>query len=171
LAWDTYEFETSCSESYIPSPCIPAYAPSLCEICHCSDHDSSSCPYYISNEGLARLSNMIETIDKQRVELEFKMREFNLSCKTDLMFSSPKLDVCLCDDGVSFLPLESKLEVVLEPALPTLSLAAPSSPSTLRDNTIFNTLLPDPSLPLAQSMEFKVGDTLPNPLPPPAAPS
>ena len=51
LAWDTYEFETSCFDSYIPSPCIPDLAPSLCETCHCFDHDSTSCPYYISNEG------------------------------------------------------------------------------------------------------------------------
>jgi len=113
LAWDTYEFKTSCSDAYIPPPCIPAYVRPMCEICHCSDHDNSSGPYYIPNEGLARLSNVIETIDKQRVELKFKMREFDLSCKTDLRFSFPKLDVCLCDNGVSFPPLESRLEAVL----------------------------------------------------------
>ena len=84
LAWDTHEFETSCSESYIPAPCIPAYAPPLCEICHCSDHDNSSCPYYIPSEGLARISNMIATIEKQGVELEIKMRESDLSFKTTL---------------------------------------------------------------------------------------
>ena len=61
LAWDTREFETSCSGSYIPPPCTPAHAPPLCEICHCSDHDSSSCPYYIPSESFARISNMIET--------------------------------------------------------------------------------------------------------------
>ena len=72
-----YEFETSCSDSYIPPACTPAYAPPLCEICQCSDHDSSSCPYYIPSEGLAGISNMIETIEKQRVELEIKMREFD----------------------------------------------------------------------------------------------
>ena len=45
LVRDTYEFEASCSDSYIPPPCIPAYVPPMCEICQCSDHDSSSCPY------------------------------------------------------------------------------------------------------------------------------
>ena len=93
LAWDTYEFETSCSDFYIPLPCIPAYVPPVCEICHCSDH-YSRCSYYSSNEGFARSSNMMETIDKQRVELDIKMMKFDLSHETDLRFSSPKLDVC-----------------------------------------------------------------------------
>ena len=60
---------------------------------------------------------MIETINKQRVELEIKMREFDLSYETDPRFSSPKLNFCLCDDGVFFPPLESGLEVVLDPPL------------------------------------------------------
>jgi len=77
------------------------------------------------------------------------MREFDLSHETDLRFSSPKLDVCLCDDGVSFSRLESGLEVVLDPSLITLPLLAPFSPSTHRDNTTFNMLLPDPPFPLA----------------------
>ena len=63
---------------------------------------------------------MIETMDKQRVELEIKMREFDLSYETDLRFSSPKLDVYLCDDGVSFPLLEFGLEAVLDPSLVTL---------------------------------------------------
>jgi len=113
LAWDTYEFETSCFDSYIPSPCIPTCAPILCDICHCSDHDNTSCPYYISDDSFARLSDMIETMDKQRAELQIKMREFDLSPETDLRFSSPKLDVYLCDDGVSFPPLDTGLEVYL----------------------------------------------------------
>ena len=117
LAWDTYEFETSCSDSYIPPPCIPAPVPPMCAICHCSDHASSSCPYYIPSDGLARISNMIETMNKQRVEFETKMREFDLSWKTNFSFSSSKLDVCLCDDGVSFPPLESGLEAGLDLSL------------------------------------------------------
>jgi len=64
----------------------------------------------------------------------------------------------LCDDGASFPPLESRLEVVLDPSLATLSLVAPSSPSTLRDNITFKMLLPDTPLPLAQSTEFKAGE-------------
>ena len=60
------------------------------------------------------------------------MREYDLSHETDLRFSSPKLDVCLCDDGASVPPLESGLETVLDPSLATLPLVAPSS--TLRDN-------------------------------------
>jgi len=159
LAWDTYEFETGCSDSYIPPPCIPAYVPPVCEICHCSDHNNIACPYYISNEDFARLSSMIETMSQQQVEFEIKMREFDLSHETDLRFSAPKLDVCLCDDGASFPALESELEVVLDPSLATLPLVAPSSLSTLRDNTMFNIFLPDPPLPLAQSTEFEVGET------------
>ena len=128
LAWDTYEFETSCFDSYIPSPCIPTCTPPMCTICHCFDHDSNSCPYYISNEGFARLSHMIQTMDKQRVEFEIKTREFDLSHETDLRFSSPKLDVCLCDDGASFPPLESGLDAIFDPSLVSLPLVAPSSP-------------------------------------------
>jgi len=158
LAWDTYEFETSCFDFYIPPPYIATCVPPVCEICHCSDHYSHCCPYYISNEGFPRFSNMIEAIDKQRVEFELKMREYDLSHETDLRFSSPKLDVCLCDDGASVPPLESRLEAVLDPSLTTLLLVAPSSPLTLRDNTTFNMRLPDSPLPLAQSTEFKVGE-------------
>ena len=47
LAQDTYEFETSQFTSSTPSPCVPNYTPLVCEICHCSDHDSVSCPYHI----------------------------------------------------------------------------------------------------------------------------
>ena len=78
---------------------------------------------------------------------EIKIREFDLSHETDLRFS--KLNVYLCDDGASFSPLESRLEAVLDPSLATLPLVAPSSPSTLRGNTKFNMLLPNPPLPLA----------------------
>jgi len=46
---------------------------------------------------------MIETMNKQQVEFANKMREYGLSHEIDLKFSSPKLDVCLCDDGASFL--------------------------------------------------------------------
>jgi len=91
LGWDTYEFETSCSDSYIPSPCIPTYAPPMCEICHCSDHDSTFRPYYISDEGFARLNSMIKTMNKQQAEFENKIREFNLSHETNLRFSFSKI--------------------------------------------------------------------------------
>jgi len=88
---------------YIRPPCVPTYAPLVCIICHYSDHDSTSCPYCIYDDGLARLSSMIETMNKQQVEFANKTREYDLSYKTNLRLSSPKLDVCLCDDGVSFL--------------------------------------------------------------------
>ena len=159
LARDTHEFETSCFDSYIPSPCILTYTPPVCEICYCSDHDNTSCPYYVSNEGFARLSSMIETMNKQQAKFENKMREFDLSHETNLRFSSPNLDVCLCDDGASFSPLESGLEVGLDPPLTTLPIVPPPSPSSLCNNTTFNMTLPDPLLPLAQSTEFKVGET------------
>ena len=45
LAQDTYEYEISCTNSYIPPPYIPDYAPPMREIRHCSDHGSNSCPY------------------------------------------------------------------------------------------------------------------------------
>ena len=102
---------------------------------------------------------MIETMNEQEIEFVNKMREYDLSHETDLRFSSPKLDVCLCDNGASLSPLESGLEAVFDPSLCTLPLVAPSPPSILRDNTTFNMLFPDPSLPLAQSTEFKVGGT------------
>jgi len=78
LAQDIYEFETSCSDSCTPPPCIPDYAPPVCKIYHCSNHASNSCPYYISNEGFAGLSNMIETMNKQQIEFANKLREYDL---------------------------------------------------------------------------------------------
>ena len=92
---------------------------------------------------------MIETINKQQAEFENKMREFDLSHKTDFRFSGPKLDVCLCDDGVSVPPLGSGLEAVLDSSFTTLPLVAPSSPGILRGNNTFDITLPDPPLPLA----------------------
>jgi len=78
LAWDTYEFETSQFDSYIPPPCIPTYAAPVCIIGCCSDYDNTSCPYYISNEGFAKLSNMIEVMNKQQDEFDSKMQEYDL---------------------------------------------------------------------------------------------
>jgi len=68
LAQDTYDFDISCANSYNPPPCILDLAPSWCETYHCSDHDSTSCSYYISDEGFNRLSSMIETIDEQHIK-------------------------------------------------------------------------------------------------------
>jgi len=65
----------------------------MCEICYCSDHNSTSCPYYILDDGFARVSSMIETMNKQQVEFANKMREYDLSHETNLRFSSPRLDV------------------------------------------------------------------------------
>ena len=44
---------------------------------------------------------MMETMNKQQVEFANKMREYDLSHETDLRFSSPILDVYLCDHGAS----------------------------------------------------------------------
>ena len=115
LAQDTYEFEISCANSNNPLPCIPDLAPSLCETCHCSDHDSTSCPYYISDEGFTRLSSMIETIDEQHIKIVNSKREYDLSRQTNLRFSSTGLNVNFSDDGESFPPLEFGLEEVLDP--------------------------------------------------------
>ena len=83
----------------------------------------------------------------------------DLSHETDLKLSSARLNVNLCDDGVSFLILESKLEEVLDCPLTILSLAAPSLPRTLRDNIALTLTFSDPTFPLAQSPKFKVGET------------
>jgi len=101
---------------------------------------------------------MIEIMNQQRVEFEIKISEFDLSHETDLRFSFPKLDVCLCDDGASFSPLEFGLNVVLDRPLTTPSLVTPSLPSFLNNNTTFIMTLPNPPLPLTQSTEFEVGD-------------
>ena len=89
LAWDTYEFDNSCSDSCITSPCISNYAPPVCQILYCYDHDSTSYPYYISDDGFARLNSIIKTMNKQQVEFANKIREYDLSHETNLKFSSP----------------------------------------------------------------------------------
>ena len=88
------------------------------------------------------------------------MREFDLSHKSDFRFSSPILDVCLCDDDASFPPLESGIEAIHDPPLTTPSLVAPSLTSTFRDNTTLIMTFSDPPFPLAQSTEFEVGEIL-----------
>jgi len=81
----------------------------VCEICHCSDHVNTSCPYYISDNDFARLSSMIETMNKQQVEFANKMREYDLSHEINLRFSSTRLHVHLCDEDASYPPLECRL--------------------------------------------------------------
>jgi len=88
-------------------------------------------------------------MNKQQVEFANKMREYDMSHETDLRLSSLRLDFYLCDDGVSFPPLESGLEVVLDPPMTTSSLIIPSSPSTFRDNTMLIMTFPDPPFSLA----------------------
>ena len=107
LARDTYEFETCQFTSSTPSPCVPNYTPLACEICHCSDHDSVSCPYHISADGFARISSMIEAMNEQQVKLANRMREYDLSHKTNLRVNFSELDFKLCDDGGSSVALES----------------------------------------------------------------
>jgi len=70
---------------------------------------------------------MIETINEQHIAIAYRMREYDLSRETDLSFNSTRLDVDFCDDGVSSLLLESRLEEVLDPPPTTLSFVAPSS--------------------------------------------
>jgi len=117
-----------------------------------------SCPHYISDEGFATLSNIIETVSKQQIEFANKMREYNLSPETNLGSSAPKLDVNLCDDGASFPPLESGIGKVIDPPLTTLPIIAPSSPSPFRNNIAFIMTYPDPPFPLTQSTKFEVGE-------------
>jgi len=87
------------------------------------------------------------------------MQEYDLSHKTNLRVSSPKLDVNFCDDGTSFLTVEPKLEKVLDPPLTTLPHIALYL-ATLGTTLHFSRPFPNPPLPLAQSMEFEVGWTL-----------
>jgi len=103
---------------------------------------------------------MIEIMNEQQVTFVNKMQEYNLSHEIDLKFCPPKLDFYLRDDGASVPPLESGLEAVCDPFLTTPSLVVPSSPSTLRANTVFIMTFPNPPFPLAQSMEYEVGETL-----------
>jgi len=68
--------------------------------------------------------------------------------RLDPRFHSPELNVNLCDDGESFPSLESGLEEVFDPPSTTLHTVAPSSSSTLRDNTTSITTFPDTPYPL-----------------------
>jgi len=121
----------------------------MCEIFHYFDHDSNYCPYYIFDEGFARLSNMIETMNEQQIEFANKIQEYDLSPEPDLSSSSPRPDVNLCDDSTSFPPIESGLDEVLNPPLTTLLTVALSYPNTLRDSTAFIMTFLDTHSPLA----------------------
>jgi len=102
---------------------------------------------------------MIETMNEQQFEFANKIQDYDPSHEIDLRFSSPVFDTYLCDDGASFPPLESRLEIVCDLSLTTQSLVVPSSPSILRDNTTFIMIFFDPTLPLTQSTKFEVGET------------
>ena len=65
---------------------------------------------------------MIEAMNEQQVKLANRMREYDLSHRTNLRVNFSELDVKLCDDGASSLALESGLEKVSDPLLPTLPL-------------------------------------------------
>jgi len=129
--------------------------PLVCEIYDCSDHDSDSCSCHISTDSFAMIASMIKTMNDQQVKFANCMRKYDLSHMTDLRVNFSKLDVNLCDDSVSSLTLESRLEEVHDPPLTTLSLVTPSLPSTLRDNTPLYTTYLDPPFPLAQLTEFE----------------
>ena len=87
------------------------------------------------------------------------MRKYDLLHEIGLRVSSPRLHVNLCDDGVSFPPLEFGLGEVIDPPLTTLPIVAPPSPSPFRNNTaLIMTFLDTPS-PLAQSTRFEVSET------------
>jgi len=115
---------------------------------------------YISDDGFARLSNVIETMNEQQIDFANKMRECDLSPETDLSSSSPRLDVNLCDDCASFPPQQSRLEEVLDPPLTTLLTFTPSFPNTLKNYTALMMTFFDTPPPLAQSTEFKVGENV-----------
>ena len=69
---------------------------------------------------------MIETINGQHIAIANRMWEYDLSHETDLRFSSTRLAVDFCDDDVSSLLLESRLEEVFDPPPTTLSFVASS---------------------------------------------
>jgi len=87
------------------------------------------------------------------------MHECDPSHETDLTFSSSKLDVHSCDDGASFLNLQSGVEEVLGPFLTTLHLVVPSLPSTVENNITFIMTFFNPHFPLAQLMKFEICGT------------
>jgi len=135
LAWDSYGIETSCFDSYNPPPC---------DICHCHEYNSNSCPYHISADGFAGLTSLIEIMNEGQIEFANKMQQCDLSYKTDLTLSSLRLDVNLCDDGASFLSLKLGLEEVLDVSLTTLPIVAPSLANTLKNNRAPFMTFPDP---------------------------
>ena len=98
-------------------------------------------------------------IDEQNAKFENSLREYDLSHEADLRFSSARLDVNMCDDGMSFPPPESGLEEVLDPPLTISPIVAPSSLSTPRDTTEGALSLTISPLPLAQCTELKVGES------------
>jgi len=94
---------------------------------------------------------MIGTMNNQQVQFANTMQEFALSYETDLRFSSTRLDVYLCHDGVSYPPLESGLDEKFDHPLTPPSLVARFSLSTLKNNTTFvMTLLIHLSLQLSR---------------------
>ena len=50
---------------------------------------------------------MIEVMNEQQVKLANRMREYDLSHKTNLRVNFSELDVKLCDDGASSVAPES----------------------------------------------------------------
>jgi len=78
---------------------------------------------------------MIETMNEEQIEFANKMREYDLSHKTDLAFSSLRLGVNLCDDSASFLTIKSEVQEVPDASLTTLPIVASSLSNTLKDNT------------------------------------
>ena len=107
----------------------------MCEHCNRSDHDSNSCTYYISADGFARLSSMIEIMNEQQLKLTNFIREHDLSHQIDPRLRSPEPNGNLCDDGESFPTIESELEKVFDLPSTTLPYVGLSSPNTLTDNT------------------------------------
>jgi len=57
----------------------------MCKICSYSNHDSSSRPYYISNDGFSRLISITETMTEQQVEFVSKMQEYDMSLTLGLV--------------------------------------------------------------------------------------
>ena len=164
---------------HVQSPCVDQfrdlshhhsfYPRDVCSYCQSLDHDVNCCPYYdIFDECYAKLDTMIGAMNDQHKHFVIKIRECGLLHGTEPNLSFPSLEVSLCDDCESSLPLESSfvddtpstnLEEVFEPPLTSSSVVAPSSPSTPIGTTVSAlTLLASP-LPLAKCTRLAMGES------------
>ena len=115
VSLDTYEFETSWSNSYILPPVSLIMSLLFAKSAIVLIMIVILVPVIFMSMVLLDLTNTLEIMNEQQIEFANKTREYDLSHKIDVRFSSPRLNVNLCDDAMSFPPLEFGLREVLDP--------------------------------------------------------